>query len=77
MVYTMQAVKIVVPVCISWPNLTPVNLFWGDVTRSLNMQGLRNRAARVYRIFNTYVCTLLQLFTDVHLFQDKTLRHVA
>jgi len=32
---------------------------------------------KVKSIFNTYVCTLLQLFTDVHLFQEKnTLRHV-
>ena len=29
--------------CISWPSLTPVNLPWGGVNRSLDMQGLRNR----------------------------------
>jgi len=28
-------------------------------------------ATRVCRIFNTYVCNLLQLFTDIHLFQEK------
>ena len=58
----------------------------GGVNRSLDMQGLRNKGACVIkswlshivcRIFNTsHVCTLLQIVTDVHLFQVKTTRHV-
>ena len=46
-VYTMQTVKIVL--CISWPSLTPVNLPWGGVHRSLDMQGLRNQGSCVIK----------------------------
>ena len=44
--------------CISYPSLTPVNLPWGGVNGSLDIQCLRKRgacdwAARVCRMFNT------------------------
>ena len=63
---------------ISWLNLTPVNLSWDGVNGSLNIQGLCNRGAwvkvdwatLVYRIFNT-TCTLLQIITDLHLFEKS------
>ena len=56
----MQAVKIVL-LCISWPSLTPVNLSWGGVNRSLDMQGLRNLGAWVMKSCFTNTCLSLFL----------------
>ena len=41
---------------IFWPNFTPVNLSWGSVNRSLNMQGLRNRGACVIKSWLSHTC---------------------
>ena len=43
---------------ITWPNLTPVNLSWGGVNRSLDMQGLCNRRACVIKSWLSHTCLL-------------------
>ena len=59
--------------CISWPSLTPVNLPWGGVNRSLDMQGLHNWGSCVIKRWLSHsclsqvyhlTCTLLQVISD-------------
>jgi len=43
--------------CISEPILTPVNLPWGGVNGSLDIQCLRNQGARVLKRWLSNICS--------------------